>query len=279
MIIVSINSIFRNEAVNPLFLGEIMKTITNLRGIVLGVTSLLVIASCGLFAPDEDTYLKNFSKGHDFMLQNQPAKAIPYFKKVVKQEEHFVPVYQELAVCYQQLGQDDSAITYYMGAIAHNPRNVDAYQSIGNIYFMQDNYDDALIWYERGSEVNELYPRTYNNMGTIWFFRGNMKMARKYYEKAITVDATYPRAYYGLGLVALQEKNVQEAETRFMEAFEVGALPEAIYMLGQLYYDTKQKEKSLVWFRKYLEKESTGQWAEKAKDMIFLLEQELPVDK
>jgi tetratricopeptide (TPR) repeat protein len=116
-------------------------------------------------------------------------------------------------------------------------------------------------------------------MATIWFYRDNMKTARKYYEKAITVDATYPRAYYGLGLVALQEKNVKKAETRFMDAFEVGSMPEAIYMLGQLYYDTGRKEHALVWFRKYLEKESTSQWAEKARDMIFLLEQELPVDK
>jgi len=144
---------------------------------------------------------------------------------------------------------------------------------------MQGDYDEALVWYERGSEGDELYPRTDNNMATIWFYRGNMKNARKYYEKAITVDATYPRAYYGLGLIAMQEKNMKEAEARFMDAVEVAGMPEAIYMLGQLYYDTRQKEKSLVWFRKYLEKESSGQWAEKAKDMIFILEQELPVDK
>lgn len=256
-----------------------MKKITIPARLITGATLLLVLVSCGLFSPGEDAHLKDYTKGHDFMLQNQPAKAIPYFKKVLEREEHFAPVYQELAVCYQQLGEDDSAITYYMGAIAENPRNVDAYQSIGNIHFMKGEYDDALIWYERGSEVDELYPRTYNNMATIWYYRDNMKMAKKYYEKAITVDATYPRAYYGLGLVALQEKDVKEAETRFLDAFEVAAMPEAIYMLGQLYYDTKQREKSLVWFRKYLEKESTGQWAEKAKDMIFLIEQELPVDR
>lgn len=244
-----------------------------------GVTSLLLLTSCGLFGPGEDAYLKDYTRGHEYLLQNQPAKAIPCFKKVLKQKEHFAPVYQELAVCYQQIGEDDSAIVYYMGAIVENPRNVDAYQSIGNIHFMKGDYDEALVWYNRASEVDELYPRTYNNMATIWFYRRNMKMAKKYYEQAITVDATYPRAYYGLGLVALEEKNVKEAESRFIDAFKVGEMPEAIYMLGQLYHDTGQKEKSLVWFRKYLEKESTGQWAEKAKDMIFLLEQELPVDK
>jgi tetratricopeptide (TPR) repeat protein len=256
-----------------------MKKTAKLKIIIPALVILPVLASCGLFGPGEDAYLKNYTKGHELFLENQPAKAIPYYRKTLKQKEHFVPVYQELAVCYQQVGEVDSAITYYMGAIAHNPRNVDAYQAIGNIYFLQNNFDTALTWYERASEVDELYPRTYNNMATIWLFRGNLKMARKYYEQAITVDATYPRAYYGLGLVALEEEDTTKAESRFVEAFEVGAMPEAIYMLGQLYFDTDQKEKSLVWFRKYLEKESSGQWAEKAKDMIFLLEQELPVDR
>lgn len=279
MIIGSINIIFRNVVANPLFVREIMKKIAIRKILISAITLSIALTSCGLFAPGEDAYLKNYTKAHEYMLQNQPAKAIPYYRKALKQKEDFVPVYQELAVCYQQVGENDSAIVYYMGAIAYNPRNVDAYQSIGNIHFMQGEYDDALIWYERASEVDELYPRTYNNMATIWLFRDNLNMAKKYYEQAITVDATYPRAYYGLGLVALEEKNIEEAESRFMDAFKVGAMPEAIYMLGQLYYDTGRKEHALVWFRKYLEKESTGRWAEKARDMIFLLEQELPVDR
>jgi tetratricopeptide (TPR) repeat protein len=256
-----------------------MRTTTNFKKLTPALSLFFILTSCGLFGPGEDDYLKNYTRGHEYFLQNQPAKAIPYFRKVLKQDEHFTPVYQELAVCFQQIGEEDSAIVYYMGAIAHNPRNVDAYQSIGNIFFMRGEYDEALIWYERASEVDELYPRTYNNMGTIWFFRGNFKKAKMYYEKAITVDATYPRAYYGLGLIALEEKNIEEAESRFMDAFKAAAMPEAIYMLGQLYYDTGRKEHALVWFRKYLEKETTGQWAEKARDMIFLLEQELPVDR
>ncbi len=256
-----------------------MKNITNPTLPYLLVISIIATASCALFPPEEDAYLKSYAKAHDYMLENRPEKAIPLYKKSLKQKEDFLPVYQELAVCYQQIGQADSAILYYEGAIAYNPRNVDAYQSIGNIFYMKGDYDDALIWYDRGSEVNELYPRSYNNMATIWLSRKNLKMARSNYEKAITVDATYPRAYYGLGIVAMKQNNLTEAESRFLDAFKIGSMPEAIYMLGQLYYRNKEHEKALVWFRKYLDKETTGQWAEKAKDIIFLLEQELPVDK
>jgi len=273
------------------------------------IMALFLLNSCGLFGPNEDTYLRNYATGNDLMKEERYAEAISYFKKAFRQNRQFEPIFQKLATCFQKTEELDSAIVYYMGAIAYNRSNLKAYRAIEEILIMQGKHNEAELWHQYSIEVEDeenepspysaptiinpdylikdykidhlqkLYARTYNNMGTKWFYRDDFKKAKYYYEKAITVDATYPRAYYGLGLVALQEKNVKEAESRFIDAFEVAAMPEAIYMLGQLYYDTKQKEKSLVWFRKYLEKESTGQWAEKAKDMIFLLEQELPVDK
>jgi tetratricopeptide (TPR) repeat protein len=250
-----------------------MKKITKLKIGMIMAPAFAVIFSCGLFAPSEDAYLKNYSKAHEYMVQNRPEKAIPMYRKVLKQKEDFKNAYQEMAVCFQQLGQDDSAIVYYEGAIVYDPTNVDAYQAIGNIFYVNGDYDSALIWYDRGSEVDELYPRSYQNMGTIWLARKNFKMAKRYFEMAITVDATYPRGYYGLGLVALNVGEPVEAESRFLDAVRVGSMPEAIYMLGQMYYGQQKYEKSKEWFEKYLEKESTGQWAEKARDMIFLIEQ------
>lgn len=235
---------------------------------------VLIILSCGLFGPAEDAYLKNYTKAHEYMVQNQPEKAIPLYRKVLKQKADFKNAYQEMAVCFQQIGRTDSALIYYQGAIVYDPANVDAYQSIGNIYYMQAEYDDALIWYERASEVDELYPRTYQNMGTIWLARKNYRMAKKYFEMAITVDATYPRGYYGLGLVAWSLGDPAEAESKFLDAVRVGSMPEAKYMLGQMYYEQKKYDKSKEWFENYLEKESTGQWTEKARDMLFLIEQE-----
>jgi len=239
----------------------------------LVTTAAAIILSCGLSAPSEDAYLKNYTKAHEYLLQNQPEKAIPFYRKVLKQKENFKSVYQELAVCFQQIGEEDSALIYYQGAIVYDPANVDAYQSIGNIYYMSENYDDALIWYERASEVDDLYPRTYQNMGTIWLSRKNYVMAKKYFEMAITVDATYPRGYYGLGLVALNVGDPVEAESKFLDAVRVGTMPEAIYMLAQMYYEQGKYDKAKEWFEKYLDKESSGQWAEKAKDMLFLIEQ------
>ena len=165
-----------------------------------------------------------------------------------------------------------------MGAIVHNAKNVDAYQSIGNLYYVSGNVDEALIWYDRGSEVDYLYPKTYQNMATIWYQRGNFKMARKYFNQAIAVDATYPRAYYGLGLLAFIEKDYKEAEAKFNDAINVGSMPEAIYMLGEMYFEMGEKEKAYVWYRKYLDKVPEGTYSQKAKDQMLLLEQELPID-
>jgi Tfp pilus assembly protein PilF len=250
-----------------------MKKITN-PYLLPGLLSIFVInVSCGLFAPSEDGYLKNYAKAHEYMVQNQPYKAIPLYKKVLKQKEDFASAYQEIAVCLQMIGENDSAIVYYEGAIVYNPRNVDAYQSIGNIYYMRGNYDEAITWYDRATAVDDLYPRSYNNMATFLLSRGNIEKAKDYCELSITVDATYPRAYYGLGIIAWQQGDVMEAEARFLDAVKVGSMPEAIYMLGQLNFEMKAYDKAKEWFERYLEKEPIGEWAEKAKDMLLIMEQ------
>jgi len=249
-----------------------MKKITK-GGSWAGFLATTTILSCGPSAPQEDAYLTNYTKAHEYMVQNLPDKAIPLYRKVLEQKEDFAGAYPELAVCFQQIGQDDSAIVYYQGAIVHNPANVDAYQAIGNIYYMKADYDNALIWYDRGSEIDELYPRCYQNMGTIWLLRKDYAMAKKSFEMAITVDATYPRGYYGLGLVALNEGDPAEAESKFLDAVRVGSMPEAIYMLGQMYYEQKKYVNAKEWFEEYLEKESSGEWADKARDMLLIIEQ------
>jgi tetratricopeptide (TPR) repeat protein len=230
--------------------------------------------SCGIFGRTESGYLQNYSRAHQLMVANQPYEAIPLYRKVLGEKQDFAPAYQEIAVCYQQMGEIDSAIVYYMGAIVYNPRNVDAYQSIGNIYYNEGNDDEAMTWYDRATEVDFLYPRSYNNMATIWLSRGNLKLARKYYEMAITVDATYPRAYYGLGVVAFEENDWEEAESRFLDAVNVGSMPEAIYMLGQLYYEAGKYNKATVWLNRYLENQTFGGWAEKARDMLAKIKEE-----
>lgn len=252
-----------------------MKKITKSKLAAMIVPALSVTLSCGLFGPSDDAYLKNYSQAHAYFVQNQPEKAIPLYRKVLEQKEDYKSAWQEMAVCMQQVGQDDSAVVYYQGAIVYNPMNVDAYQSIGNIYYMRRDFDNALIWYDKASEVDDLYPRTYQNMGTIWLERKNYVMAKRYFELAITVDATYPRGYYGLGLVALNVGDPAEAESKFQDAVRVGSMPEAIYMLGQLCFEQQRYDDSKQWFERYLQKESSGRWAEKARDMLLLIEQKV----
>jgi tetratricopeptide (TPR) repeat protein len=122
------------------------------------VLSLLI--SCGLFPPGKKSYLENYNIAHDLMIQNQPTEAIPYYRKVLSQKEHFKPIFPELAACYQQTGELDSAIAYYMGAIALNPKNLSAYRSIEEILTQQGKYDRAEIWHRDSTEVerDELSP-------------------------------------------------------------------------------------------------------------------------
>jgi tetratricopeptide (TPR) repeat protein len=239
--------------------------------VVLVLTALF---SCGPKpSAKQDKYLTYYAEAHAFMEQNQPAKAIPLYKKAIAKKIDFAQAYHELAVCYQQIGDDSLAIDNYEGSIVYNPKDVDAYQSIGNMFFVKRQYDEAMSWYDKATEVDFLYPRSYNNMATIWFMRGDSAQAKKYWNQAISIDATYPRAYYGLGLVALAENDTTEAESKMLDAVKIGSMPEAIYTLGTIYYDKHNYEQAESWFNRYLEKEPAGQWSDKARDMLVIIGQ------
>jgi tetratricopeptide (TPR) repeat protein len=138
---------------------------------------------------------------------------------------------------------------------------------------MHAEYQMALDWYLKGSEVDFLYPRSYNNIATIYYMQHDNENARKYFNQAIAVDATYPRAYYGLGLLAYLDGDTVEAESKFLDAVRVGSMPEAIYMLGVLNYDRANYEQSESWFKRYLEVDPSGEWAEKSRDMLVIIGQ------
>ncbi len=244
--------------------------------LVAALWAITIAAACGPKPPvsgQSEKYLTYYTQAHEYFEQNKPHKAIPLYQKTIKEKANFAQAYQELAVCYQQIGDDSAAIASYEGAIVFNPRNVDAYQSIGNIHYVKQEYDEALVWYEKGSDVDFLYPRTYNNMASIWFMRGDLTQAKKYWNQAISVDATYPRAYYGLGLVAIAEKDTIEAEAKLLDAIRVGSMPEAMYTLGTLYYDLADYQQAESWLNRYLEKEPAGQWSERARDTLVMIEQ------
>jgi TolA-binding protein len=50
-------------------------------------------------------------------------------------------------------------------------------------------------------------------------------------------------------------------------------MPEAMYTLATLYYDTQNYDQAETWFNRYLEKEPAGQWSERARDMLAMIAQ------
>jgi tetratricopeptide (TPR) repeat protein len=237
------------------------------------VCGFSVFISCGPKPGQQPRYLEYYNQAHAYFEQNLPKKAIPLYRKVLKIQANFAQAYHEIAVCYQQVGDDSAAVSNFEGAIVFNPKDVDAYQSIGKIYFVADNLDEALNWYDKATRIDYLYPESYYNLGKIYYMRGDYSNAKKYWEMTIADDANNPRAYYGLGLVALITGDSTEAESKFLDAVKVGSMPEAVYRLGQLYFDSGKYNDAEGWINRYLEKEPEGEWANKCKDMLVIIGQ------
>jgi tetratricopeptide (TPR) repeat protein len=247
-----------------------MKTIkwTRILSRLILFCGIVFLIFCGPKPGGMDAATHYYLQAHEYLVENDPHKAIPLYLKAIDKKANYAAAYHEVAVCYQQIGNNDKAIEYFEGSIVFNAKDVDAYQSIGDIFYIKGDYDNALSWFDKGSEVDYLYPRTYQNMATIWYMRQDYKQAKKYYDQAIAVDPTYPRAYYGLGLLAYIQGDTVAAESKFQEALKLEAMPEAMYMLGLIYFDKAQFDQAENYLNQYLAKEPAGQWADKANEML-----------
>ncbi|MEP7121296.1 MAG: tetratricopeptide repeat protein, partial [Byssovorax sp.] len=120
--------------------------------------------------------------------------------------------------------------------------------------------------YRRAIELDPWLAIAYTNLGNVCFRRGDEENAEIFYRKALEIEATQPEAQYNLGYVMLERGQAAEAVAFFRGA--IGSDPrfaDAYFNLAMAYEQVGSPEKARPCWRKYLEIEPTGTWAEIAR--------------
>jgi DNA-binding transcriptional MerR regulator len=126
------------------------------------------------------------------------------------------------------------------------------------------------------SEAEELYRRAldldpwlaiaYTNLGNICFRRNDEKQAVELYQRALEIDAAQPEAQYNLGYVMLERGEAAYAINFFRGAIQSDpSFADAYFNLAMAYEQVGEPAKARPCWRKYLEIEPTGTWAEIAR--------------
>jgi DNA-binding transcriptional MerR regulator len=120
--------------------------------------------------------------------------------------------------------------------------------------------------YRRAIELDPWLAIAYTNLGNVCFRRGDEENAEVFYRKALEIEATQPEAQYNLGYVMLERGQAADAVTFFRGA--IGSDPrfaDAYFNLAMAYEQVGSPDKARPCWRKYLEIEPTGTWAEIAR--------------
>jgi hypothetical protein len=126
--------------------------------------------------------------------------------------------------------------------------------------------NDAEELYRRAIETDPWLAIAYTNLGNICFRRGNVEEAEQLYRRALDIDNRQPEAQYNLGYVMLEHGYSYDAVGFFRGAIESDPrFADAYFNLAMAYEQAGDRVKALPCWRKYLEIEPTGTWAEIAR--------------
>lgn len=120
--------------------------------------------------------------------------------------------------------------------------------------------------YRRAIDLDPALAIAYTNLGNILFRRGDIPGAEKLYRRAIDVDDRQPEAHYNLGYVMLDRGQPRVAAAHFEHAIARDPrFADAHFNLAMAYEQLAEREKARSHWKKYLELEPKGTWADIAR--------------
>ncbi len=126
--------------------------------------------------------------------------------------------------------------------------------------------EEAEQLYRRAVELDPWLAIAYTNLGNIRFRRGEEDQAVELYRRALMIDTAQPEAQYNLGYVMLERGLAGEAIQFFNGAIKSDPrFADAYFNLAMAYEQTGDAEAARPCWKRYLEIEPTGTWADIAR--------------
>ena len=130
-------------------------------------------------------------------------------------------------------------------------------------------FDDAEALYKKAIDLDPTLAIAYTNLGNIRFRRGDEPGAEVLYRRALELDDRQPEAHYNLGYVMLERGFASKAVTYFESAIKSDPrFADAHFNLAMAYEALSDKARGRVHWKRYLELEPTGTWADIARDHL-----------
>jgi tetratricopeptide (TPR) repeat protein len=181
------------------------------------------------------------NRGVAYNNQNQFAKAIDDFNRVIFHLPGDAVAYVNRGFAYQQTKRSDLALADYGRAISINPGKVEAYNNRGNVYSDLNRLDLAIEDYNMAIRTDPKETAAYNNRGNAYQRLKKFDLAAADFDQAIRLDRFDKLAYYNKGVAYQDLGEYQSAIINYSQAIRLD--PDysfALYNRGNAYTHLNQ---------------------------------------
>lgn len=116
-------------------------------------------------------------------------------------------IVKNIALIYQQLGENEKALAAYTDARAQDPNDVNLVLGQANLYYAMEDKEKFKELMAEASEMAPDNPDLLYNIGVINMEQGDLEAARDAYKKTLAVDPGYINAYLNMSTTYVNEGN------------------------------------------------------------------------
>jgi tetratricopeptide (TPR) repeat protein len=173
--------------------------------------------------------------------KNEYKKAIEILRQAIQHNPLNEGAINELAFCFDQLGDYDNAIKCYSDFIDENPYSYTSWYNLGNAYSKVEDFDKAIWAYDYCILINEEFGAAYFNLGNAYLSAEKFHPAIEQFQKCIEIDGDDPVALCYIGEAYEQLNELPLARLFYQQSIDMAPLlPDAWLGMG-IVHDLEDK--------------------------------------
>jgi len=189
-----------------------------------------------------------------FLEKGEYKKALPYLKRLLKQEPDNIQLLYSIADCYSQIKDDDKLIDIYHKMIQLNPNLLDIHLGLGYLYTEKGLFDLAIDEYEKVLELDPNNEKAIFYLTYIYFSEGKavetLNLFEKLDGKGLLNDEMLQD--YASNLF-IEGKNPEPIIERIKDKSKISNLTKAI-----IFYRNEKLDKAKKLFEEVIKEDESG---------------------
>ena len=167
---------------------------------------------------------------NEMIVEGEYHTAIVYLQRAERLDAKDIDVLNDLAYCYERIGQLDQSIAYYERYLEKDPFNERVWYNLGTLYGQSDNFSQAMEALDYALAINPNNSSATYNKATVCLHAGQYDQAIEIYTEFLKMEPQNPDAHYGLADIYMFREQWKDANRHIEQAFAKGP-PRVSYLL------------------------------------------------